>query len=175
MLGLARGTVRLAQYSSEWTDLFDLEAALLRSVMGAAARNIEHIGSTAIVGMPSKPIIDLVVVVNALAEARAWIPTLATLGYEYRDNNIVPDRLFFAKGPHTQRTHHLSLTESTSQFYKEKLLFRDYLRAHRTAFNEYFTLKEDLAAHHPNDREAYTSGKRDFVERILRLASNTPL
>jgi len=84
--------------------------------MGAAARNIEHIGSTAIVGMPSKPIIDLVVVVNTLAEAGAWIPT-----------------------------------------------------------HKYFTLKEDLAAHHPNDREAYTSGKRDFVERILRLASNTPL
>ena len=172
MIGLARGTVRLALYSEEWPRLFEDEAALLHSLMGEEAQHIEHVGSTAICGMPAKPIIDLVVIVNTLAEASNWIPKLEALGYEYRDDTGVPDRLFFAKGPRSRRTHHLSLTEMSSKFYKEKLLFRDYLRKHRDAFDEYLRLKEQLAVDHPNDREAYTSGKREFVEQILRLASN---
>jgi GrpB-like predicted nucleotidyltransferase (UPF0157 family) len=152
--------------------LFDEEAALLRSVMGEAARHIEHIGSTAIQGMTAKPIIDLVVVVNTLKEAAVWIPTLEALGYENRSSDTVPDRLFLAKGPRERRTHYLSLTESTSKFYREKLLFRDYVSSHRDAFDEYRRLKEELALRYPNDRESYTAGKRDFVERILGLASN---
>ena len=170
MLGLARGTVRLAPFSPEWNRLFEQEASLLRSVMNAAARQIEHIGSTAIQGMPAKPIIDLMVVVNDLNEAAVWIPRLEKLGYENRTNDTVPDRLFFAKGPNERRTHHLSLTEARSQFCKEKLLFRDYLNSHQAAFDEYRELKEKLAVRYPNDREAYTSGKWGFVERILRLA-----
>src|SRR5262245_19174687 len=173
MIGLARGTVRLAPYSPEWARLFDQEAALLRTVMGKAAQHIEHVGSTAIPGMLAKPIIDLVVIMSSLDKATAWIPTLEGLGYEYRDDTGVPGRLLFVKGPHMQRTHHLSLTEMTAEFYKEKLLFRDYLKTHRDAFDEYFKLKKNLALSYPNDREAYTSGKLAFVERILRLASNT--
>lgn len=170
-IGLARGTVRIAPYSDEWTTLFEYEGTLLRAVMNDAARHIEHIGSTAIGGMSAKPIIDLVVIVSALDEATVWIPTLESLGYEYRDNTGVPDRIFFAKGPRSRRTNHLSLTEMNSKFYKEKLLFRDYLRTHSDAFDEYLRLKEQLALRHANDRERYTSGKRKFVERILSLAS----
>lgn len=170
MIGLARGTVQLQPYSPEWKTLFEQEAVLLRSAMGAAAQHVEHVGSTAINGMPAKPIIDLVVVVVSLNEAGVWIPTLKTLGYEHRENDGVTDRLFFAKGPHSRRTHHLSLTEARSKFYTEKVLFRDYLSSHREAFDEYVELKRKLAERHPEDRESYTEGKRGFVERIVRLA-----
>ena len=169
-LGLARGTVRLLAYSPEWKELFEKEAALLRFLMGSAIQKVEHIGSTSITGMSAKPIIDLVAVVQSLNEARVWITALHSLGYEYRPNDTVADRIFFAKGPRISRTHHLSLTEITSNFYTEKILFRDYLRCHRDAFAEYLTLKRELALQYPNDRESYTAGKRAFVERIIRSA-----
>jgi GrpB-like predicted nucleotidyltransferase (UPF0157 family) len=76
MIGLARGTVQLQQYFPEWKTLFEQEADLLRSAMGAAAQHVEHVGSTAIDGMSAKPIIDLVVVVSSLNEAGVWIPRL---------------------------------------------------------------------------------------------------
>src|SRR6058998_3599774 len=98
MIGLARGTVQLQLHLPEWKTLFEQEATLLRSAMGAAAQHVEHVGSTAINGMPAKPIIDLVVVVGSLKEAGVWIPTLQALGYEHRANDAVADRLFFAKG-----------------------------------------------------------------------------
>ena len=170
MIGLARGTVLLLPYQPEWKTLFEQEADLLNSIMGAAAYHIEHVGSTAIDGMSAKPIIDLVVVINSLNEAGSWIPTLEAIGYEYRPDQGVPDRLFLAKGPHSRRTHHLSLAEATSEFYIEKLLFRDYLRSHREAFEEYLGLKQELASRHSLDRASYTEGKRVFVERIIQLA-----
>lgn len=172
MIGLARGTVRLRPYRAEWKTVFEQEATLLRSALGAAA-HIEHIGSTAIKDMPAKPIIDLVVVVDSPNEAMVWIPTLQTLGYEHRPSDVVADRLFFVKGSTDQRTHHLSLAEERSGFYKEKVLFRDYLISHRDAFDEYANLKKQLAQRHPKDRESYTEGKRAFVEGILLLAKVT--
>jgi len=173
MIGLARGTVQLQRYVPEWRTLFEQEATLLRSVMGTDAQHVEHIGSTAITGMAAKPIIDLVVLVSSLDEAGRWIPILQSLGYEHRPNNGVSDRLFFAKGPRSRRTHHLSLAEAKSSFYREKLLFRDYLCSHREAFDEYLRLKKELALRHPDDRDSYTEGKRGFVERIIRLATET--
>jgi GrpB-like predicted nucleotidyltransferase (UPF0157 family) len=173
MIGLARGTVQLQLYVPEWKTIFEREAALLRSAMGVAAQHIEHVGSTAIEGMPAKPIIDLVVVIGSLDKAGVWIPTLEALGYEERANDTVADRLFFAKGPPSRRTHHLSLAESRSKFYTEKVLFRDYLSSHRQAFDEYVELKQELAQRHPKDRNSYTEGKRGFVEQIIRLAKET--
>jgi len=170
MIGLARGTVEVVPYRPEWQSLFATEADLLRAVMGAAALHVEHIGSTAIVGMTAKPIIDLMVAVESLAEAESWIPTLAALGYEFRPDTGVPDRLFFAKGPRTLRTHHLSLAEPTSAFYTEKLLFINYLRQHPAAQAEYCALKQELAQKYAADRAAYTEGKRAFVARILARA-----
>lgn len=172
MIGLARGTVQLQPYLAEWKQLFEQEATLLRSAMGAAVLNVEHIGSTAINGMLAKPIIDLVVVVCSLNGAEVWIPTLQALGYEHRTHDAVPDRLFFAKGPPSRRTHHLSLAEARSKFYTEKLLFRDYLTSHREAFDEYLRLKTELALRFPNDRDSYTESKRGFVERIISLAKS---
>ena len=52
----------------------------------------------------------------------------------------------------------------------EALQFRDYLISHPQVAQEYLKLKLQLAADFPNDREAYTNGKTDFVARILLLA-----
>ena len=172
MIGLARGTVKLVPFQRTWKDLFEKEVARLRSVMKRDALCIEHIGSTAIEGMCAKPIIDLVLTVEDLEMAKVYIPTLEKLGYEFRPDNEPPDRLFFAKGAPECRTHHLSLTEQDSQFFREKILFRDYLRQNPTAFEEYKNLKSELAAQFADKRESYTEGKAGFVREILLLAES---
>ncbi len=170
LLGLAREVVRLDSYRPEWKTLFEEEAARLRSVMGAAALAVEHVGSTAVEGMDAKPLIDLLVGVRDLGEARGWIPELEAHGYEFRPDEDIPDRLFFAKGARAWRTHHLSLAEPSSGFYTKHLRFRDYLRAHPAAREAYRALKHGLAREFPTDRASYTEGKRAFIEHILELA-----
>jgi GrpB-like predicted nucleotidyltransferase (UPF0157 family) len=171
VIGLARGTVQVVPYQPAWAELFTTEAELLRSIMGAAALRIEHIGSTALVGMDAKPIIDLLVVVEELTEAERWKPVLAAHDYEFRPDPDIPDRIFFAKGPHHRRTHHLSLAEPTSDFFGRHLLFLAYLRAHPEAFAEYRALKLELAQKFPHERVAYTEGKSEFIERVLVRAA----
>jgi GrpB-like predicted nucleotidyltransferase (UPF0157 family) len=167
MIGLARGTVQVVPHEAAWARLFAAEAATLRAALGEPATPIEHVGSTAIKGMDAKPIIDLMLAVPSLASAAEHIPVLENLGYEDRGDGGAPGRLFLAKGPPSRRTHHLSLAEPTSAFWRETLLFRDYLSTHPEAVEAYRRLKHDLAVRYPSDRAAYTNGKNAFIKGII--------
>lgn len=160
----------LVPHRYEWREIFEEEAARLRSVLGEKVLRVEHVGSTAVDGMEAKPLIDMVVAVGSLDEARGLVPVLKGLGYEYRGDGGVEGRIFFARGPRTRRTHHLSLTEPTSDHWQKSLLFRDYLRAHPRAAEEYRELKRELARKYPEDRESYTAGKDRFIEHAIESA-----
>ncbi|WP_232820527.1 GrpB family protein, partial [Halorussus litoreus] len=133
-------------------------------------RDFEHVGSTAVDGLPAKPIVDMIAVVTELDDAVELVPVLEDHGYEYRPNDAVADRLFFAKGPRTNRTHYLSLCERDSDCYREQVAFRDYLRANPEVAAEYGQLKRELAETYPDDRASYTEAKGEFVERVLAEA-----
>jgi len=174
MIGMERGIVRLVPYQADWPACFAAEAERLRQALGGRIGAVEHMGSTAIPGMPAKPIIDMAASVESLAEAEGLIPDLARLGYEWheRDRQDVPDRLYFVRRTADGRatTHHLSLAEPASDFWARHLAFRDYLRTHPEAAAEYAELKRDLARKFPTDRGAYVDGKEAFVKRICDLA-----
>lgn len=170
-LGLKRGTVRLEKYNPEWAALFKEEKKLLLDTFGNRIVAIEHIGSTAIPGVPAKPILDINVAVPSLNDIDDFIAKLQKLGYEYIPERKFSDRQFFPKGPSEKRTHHLNLVEIISQTgWKNALLFRDYLRAHPKVRNEYAMLKQKLAKKYANNRDEYTEQKSDFVIRIVKKA-----
>lgn len=170
MIGLKQGTVRVVPYQPTWKRYFEQEAARLRAALGSQALQVEHIGSTAVEGLEAKPIIDVMVAVESLEEARDLVPLVETLGYEHQPEDPIPDRVFFAQGPPSRRTHHLSLTPQASAYWSDHLLFRDYLRTHPEAAAGYQQLKRDLADRYPADRESYTSGKDEFIQSILAKA-----
>jgi GrpB-like predicted nucleotidyltransferase (UPF0157 family) len=170
MVGLRRGSVLLVPHQSEWRVLFEEEAARLRSVLGDKILRVEHVGSTAVEGMEAKPLIDMMAAVESLEDARDLVPVLEGMGYEYRDDGGVRGRIFFAKEPRSRRTHHLSLAEPTSDYWQRSLLFRDHLRAHPEAAEEYRDLKRELARRYPEDRESYTASKNRFIERAIESA-----
>lgn len=170
MVGLERGTVELEPHRSEWKTAYESEADRLRRVVGDRIREFEHVGSTAVDGLPAKPIIDVLGLVDSLETARDLVPVLENHGYERRPNDDVEDRVFLAKGPETDRTHYLSLTTPDSDTHREQLAFRDYLRANPDIAREYGTLKRELAAQYPDERATYTAEKSDFVESALEDA-----
>jgi len=166
--------IEIAEYDPHWPTMFAEEAALLRQVLDADLLfGIEHFGSTAIPGMAAKPIIDILIAVRSLTEARASvIEPLQRLGYVFWADNPKPDRMFFVKGmpPYgVRRTHHIHITEPTGEKWLS-LPFRDYLRAHPDEAQRYERLKRDLAVAHRADREAYTDAKSAFVAEILTKA-----
>ena len=162
--------MRLVPYRIEWKGLFDEEAARLSSILGEKILRVEHVGSTAVEGMEAKPLIDMMAAVESLEEAGNLVPVLERLGYEHRGNGGVEGRIFLAKGSRSRRTHHLSLTEPTSDHWQRSLMFRDYLRAHPEVAEEYGELKRELARKYPEDRESYMAGKDRFIEQVIESA-----
>ena len=165
--------VELADYDPSWPRKFEQEKAAIADAIGRwLIGPIEHIGSTAIPGLRAKPIIDIMAPVESLSASREAVPLLTTLQYEYWPYRA--DLMHWLCKPSDGfRTHHLHLIPMGSRLWQERLAFRQYLRTNPSVASQYADLKRQLAAQYEHDREAYTDGKTEFVERIVALASET--
>lgn len=96
----------IVEYNPNWPLLFEKEATRLREILDGVIVSIKHFGSTAVPGLASKPIIDMLVGVRSLAEAKQGaVPRLESVGYSYWCDNPDPNRLFFVKGLPLTVTH----------------------------------------------------------------------
>jgi len=164
------GPIVVTDYNPAWPALFKQERERLDTALGSLLVIIEHVGSTAVPGLAAKPIIDLLVGVRSLEEARPrCIQRLQSLGYTYMPEyqSWLPDELFFRKGVPGPWTHHVHVMEPTNPGWERRLLFRDYLRAHPDAADAYVDLKRRLAATFNDDIAAYRNGKGAFVEQAM--------
>lgn len=154
-------------YDPAWPACFRHERAQLERVLAAwLTGSIEHIGSTAIPGMIAKPVIDLMAPVADLESSRTAIPAVERAGYVHFPYRVEVMH-WFCKPSAAFRTHHLHLVPLGSRLWRERLAFRDRLRADAGLAAEYGALKTHLAQRHPDDREAYTDGKGPFIDRVL--------
>ena len=167
VIGLASGTVTVVPYDPRWVDEFNAASQEIHDTIGSKVIAVQHVGSTAVPGLCAKPILDILVSVADFTKALESVPELATLGYEFRPNEEIPDRHYFRRRRSNHRTHHLSLAEPSSHYHTVTLAFRDALRASVDDARRYCELKLDLARRFPCDCEAYIAGKSDFVAAIL--------
>lgn len=163
----------IMEYDRQWVELFEREAIYLRNLLGEALiLRIEHFGSTAIPGMPAKPIIDMLVEIpNFDRIQQEALPKLVDARYEYlwRSDRPPGHMMFVKRSPDGLRTHHIHMATTGHKFW-ERLYFRDYLRNHPEEATRYAQLKRDLAAQFLGDREAYTNGKSEYVASITTKA-----
>jgi GrpB-like predicted nucleotidyltransferase (UPF0157 family) len=176
MLGCERDRARLLPHQRAWADLFQREANELRPALGDSVVRIEHVGSTAVPGLEAKPILDIVVAVGCMTDAAPFEQALAPLGYCHQAEHDMPGRLYFVKRtPDGKSTHHLNITELGTECWFTLVAFRDYLRSHPEAREEYGALKRELARRHRHDRPAYQDGKAAFIQCTLAMANHCPL
>jgi GrpB-like predicted nucleotidyltransferase (UPF0157 family) len=164
--------IQLRPHDPTWAAQFALEKARIlevlgRSGWGGVVWSVHHIGSTAIVGICAKPVIDILLEVFPARLEAQHIAALGTLGYEYRGEAGIAGRQFFRTNPRTRHLHVYTLDATEVHHH---LLFRDYLRAHPTEAKRYEALKLELAAKFPNTRSAYTDGKDALVHQLLARA-----
>lgn len=163
--------VELVDYDPAWPAQFEQERHRLEDVLAPwLDGGIHHAGSTAIPGMPAKPIIDVLAGVGDLDQTQAAVPALAELEYLFWPEDPNEWRLWFLKPEPQRRTHHLHIIETRHPQFAAKLAFRDALRNDERLRQKYARLKKNLAAAHPDDRDAYTSSKGDFVLAVLQEA-----
>jgi GrpB-like predicted nucleotidyltransferase (UPF0157 family) len=159
--------VEIVPYDEAWPARFAAEKRRLEFLLADwLAGPVEHIGSTAIAGMPAKPIIDLMAPVSSLETSRPAIYVVESAGYCYAPYKSGVMH-WFCKPTPIRRTHHLHLVPLGSALWLERIAFRDALRADAALADQYATLKRALAVQFRSDREAYTAGKGPFVTRVL--------
>src|SRR5688500_20314947 len=80
-IGLKRHTVRLVNHHPGWACLYELEAAEIRRLADELVVAVEHVGSTAVAGLPAKPILDIAIAVAGSAVIPALVERLGAAGY----------------------------------------------------------------------------------------------
>ena len=143
----------------------------IQRVLGSTASTIEHVGSTAVPGLPAKPIIDMLVGVANLESARPiCIAGLTGLGYTHMAayEAWLPGEMLFRKAAADGRwTHHVHVTERVGPRWEEFVLTRDYLRRDPAAAREYADLKKALATRFGDDIQGFREAKRPFLEKLM--------
>ena len=160
--------IEIVPYDPAWPASYENEAALVLTCLDHPPLRIAHMGSTAVVGLAAKPVIDIIVLVADLDQVRPSIPTLEATGYSYWRDNPDKTKLFLVKGlpPAPQRTHHLHVYTYAKEF-DRRIRFRDALRESASLRADYVGLKQGLAERFAGDREAYTAGKAEFIDRAV--------
>lgn len=162
--------VEVVPYKQEWQERFESESVKLKKVFGEEVITIHHIGSTAISGMPAKPIIDILLEVKDTEMVDKLNEKMEQIGYKVRGENGIVGRRYFQKEESGIRTYHVHVFQNGSLEIEKHLNFRDYLRSHPKVAQTYGKLKEELAEKYPEDIESYMQGKNNFIQEIDRKA-----
>jgi GrpB-like predicted nucleotidyltransferase (UPF0157 family) len=169
-LGVVDGSVRLVPHNPLWQTYFDLESQHLYKVLEPYIKEIRHIGSTAIPGIFAKPILDIMVGLVNVADVRHCEAPLEALDYIYEGEQDISGWHFFRKKTGDLTTHHLHVVEWNGAYWRDHVLFQEYLFRHPEVAEAYERLKITLAKKYADDREAYTQDKTDFINKITEMA-----
>jgi len=165
--GAGGDPIAVVPYDPRWPELFDTEAVRLSRALGETAVRIEHIGSTAVRGLAAKPVIDIQISVPALEPATPYAGPLEVLGYgNWRDVHD-PEHRFCRDEP---RRHHVHLLIAGSAAESDRLLFRDFLKAHPEVRRSYAEFKTGAAQAFGHDRDRYSDAKNEFIGPVMDAA-----
>jgi GrpB-like predicted nucleotidyltransferase (UPF0157 family) len=165
-LGLTRGEVRLVPSDPNWPTTFERVKVRFRSVLPESVVAIEHIGSTAVPGLPAKPILDVALGVRPDADVDPIGRALESLGliFRGRSEDGALDLNYGLENPPRHRLMNAHVVAYDGPQWRAYLAFRDRLRADPVARDQYAELKVRLATDVGHDRKAYVAGKSAFVQ-----------
>ena len=162
------GRILIADYDSQWPQLFEREAERIRAVLGWRVLRIEHTGSTSVPDLVAKPIIDVLLAVTNSADEAAYVPALEAASYVLRVREIdwYEHRMF--NGPDTAINLHVF--SSGCPEIDRMLLFRDWLRRNASDRDLYARTKLALAQKERTDVQDYADAKTVVIDEIIARA-----
>ena len=168
-IGLKRGMVTLMPYQEEWKENAESAIEKLKQLLGDAAVDIQHVGSTAISSIHAKPILDLVVGVRRLDDILPYVELLKQHHIIFRGEDT-PGQFLFVIGDFEKdiRTHHIHVVKWNGIQWKHYIHFRDYLNTYPEKAKLYEACKQRLALQFSANRKQYTAGKQELIEQLLK-------
>jgi len=158
--------VAVVPYDIDWPNLFKDEAYRIQKALGECLNEIYHIGSTSIPGMPAKPAIDMMLVLDNVDDIPFISEKLTQLDYDAIRRQMIPHVSFFTKRQDSKIQFHLHLHERGSPQIRRHVNFKDYVIQHLDVAHDYAQLKIQLTAQYADNAYAYVSGKDKLVQEI---------
>ena len=167
-------TIILKAHQNSWKSDYELisyEISLILELSDDA--QFEHMGSTAVPGLLSKPTIDILLGVDRIENfSQKNSQALQKYGFDYvpilEEEN--PYRKYFQLlDENNHHQIHLHIVTKNGHFWHQHLLFRNYLLKNPDAVKAYAAIKQQ-AFLHSKSRDDYTAHKTAFVFESLRKA-----
>ena len=170
-IGLKRGYLELMDYRDDYKDIYNEEKDNLLKIYKDKIFKIDHVGSTSIKNIKSKPIIDILIQTNDLDDF-----------IKFTESNIEGDIYTVKKEPtlggdYLIRKEEDGKVKAFIHVYKTgdmngitSIMFRDYLNSHEDERKNYEKLKLELYEKYKDDRKQYTYGKDKYIKEIIKKA-----
>lgn len=185
--------IHLSEYSDSWIgDFMSVATRLVDALDGNGGQGIEHVGSTAVPGLVSRPIIDIAVIAAplALAEASAAVEKLGYVRFspagvgsggsadgvaeplEQEPSDLLVNSPGFVRfnTPTESVLHSLTVYEDTSPLLHAQLAVRHTLMNNDALRDEYSGYKRGLAFTGAISIEEYRAAKTPMFLKILQAA-----
>jgi len=173
----------LEKYTSNWIENFTGIKREIEIALDGIEYCIEHVGSTSVPHLDSKPIIDIDIIYTNPPDFEKIKVRLEIFGYYHNGNQGIQDRdVFKRNGKLTNEIldtikHHLYVCPVDSKALKRHILSRNFLRKNEWARLKYQQMKYDLACKANQDRKAYATFKElyvnDFIDLIIKEEKRT--
>ena len=160
--------LEVVPYDLSWPGRYERWRDRLDKQLGAIAPRIEHVGSTAVPGLLAKPVIDIQISVPDLNDESRYVTQVEQAGVQLRSRDAL--HRFFRPFAGQPRDVHVHVCQAGSDWEREHMLFRDYLRSHVDARDAYAKVKQEAAQVWSDDRIAYTEAKTGVVLDLLDAA-----
>ena len=136
--------IEIVEPDPQWPDRYRKLEQLIRSALGTRALQIEHVGSTAVRGLPAKPVIDVDLIVADPDDEAAWLSHLEEAGLvlRVREPWWYGHRMMRAADP--AANVHVFGPDSPEPW--RHRVFRDHLRADAADRTRYAAAKRRAAA-----------------------------
>ncbi|WP_337059028.1 GrpB family protein, partial [Elizabethkingia meningoseptica] len=140
------------KYNPDWKKQFEILKKELEAATASIHTIIEHVGSTSVEGLSAKPVIDILVGIDAEEDLDKIPPMLKGYVYYEKYNEDMPYRRYFVKlkdvpaawsfpehikpgdeipeklHDHSLRVAHIHVIPVSSEHWIRHIAFRDYLR-----------------------------------------------
>lgn len=155
----------ITEYNLNWKIFFKNEKELFKEIFSNQYKTINHIGSTSIPSLSSKPIVDISIGVKKLYEKDFYSKSLKTIGYKYQTGSEFEKWIFFEKREPEQKFNlHIMLYNSKRLL--DQLIFKNCLLGNKKLIESYGWLKKHYKEH--DDNLFYSMNKLPFVTRVVK-------
>ena len=171
-LGLKRGTLELNDYQTNYPEIYEKEKNNLLDIFGNKIFSIDHIGSTSIKGIKSKPIIDILIQTNDLDDFINFTKSNIEGDIYTTKKETNPGEGFLIRKEENGKVKaFVHVYETGDKNAISNILFRDYLNSHEEEKKNYEKLKIELYEKYKDNRKEYTLGKDKFIKEIIKKAT----